>query len=78
MIDISSFNKSLKATWVKKYLDVNNSGSWKTFFDLEFHKFGGDLILHGNLHKGDISNMTNNYTSSPFVSEISEIFLIKR
>ena len=45
MIDICPFNKSLKATWIKKkYLDVNNKGSWKTFFDLEFRQFGGDLI----------------------------------
>ena len=40
-IDIFCFNKSLKATWIKKYLDVNNEGSWKTFFDLEFRQFGG-------------------------------------
>ena len=45
MIDIFSFNKSLKATWIKKYLDVNNKGSWKAFFDLEFRQFGGDVIL---------------------------------
>ena len=24
MIDIASFNKSLKATWIKKYLDSGN------------------------------------------------------
>ena len=29
MIDISSFNKSLKTTWIKKYLDNNNKGKWK-------------------------------------------------
>ena len=45
MIDIFSFNKSLKASWIKKYLDVNNKGSWKAFFDLEFRQFGGDVIL---------------------------------
>ena len=28
MVDISSFNKSLKTTWIKKYLD-NNKGKWK-------------------------------------------------
>ena len=34
MIDIFPFNKSLKATWIKKYLDINNRGNWKTFIDL--------------------------------------------
>ena len=26
MIDIDSFNKSLKAIWIKKYLDMENQG----------------------------------------------------
>ena len=41
MIDISSFNKSLKITWIKKYLDNNNNGKWKIFFDVELEKYGG-------------------------------------
>ena len=28
MIDLCSFNKSLKTTWVKKYLDTTNKGKW--------------------------------------------------
>ena len=35
MIDIQAFNKSLKTTWIKKYLDNENQGKWKLFFDLE-------------------------------------------
>ena len=31
MIDIESFNKSLKSSWIKKYLDPENSSSWKSF-----------------------------------------------
>ena len=73
MIDIFSFNKSLKGTWIKKYLDVNNKGSWKIFFDLEFRQFGGDLILYGNLHKSDILSMSKKKTC-PFVKEILEIW----
>ena len=30
MIDIAPFNKSLKATWIKKYVDSGNRGKWKT------------------------------------------------
>ena len=29
MIDIKSFNKALKSTWVKEYLDNDNHGKWK-------------------------------------------------
>ena len=36
MIDISSFNKSLKIT----YLDNNNKGKWKIFFDKDLKKYG--------------------------------------
>ena len=28
MIDIKSFNKALKSTWIKKYLDKDNHGKW--------------------------------------------------
>ena len=40
MIDISSFSKSLKTTWIKKYLDNNNKGKWKIFFDITLKKYG--------------------------------------
>ena len=32
MIDIQVFSKSLKCTWIKKYLDEENQGKWKYFF----------------------------------------------
>jgi len=31
MVDIESFNKALKVTWVKKCLDKNNRGKWNFF-----------------------------------------------
>ena len=40
MIDISSFNKSLKTTWINKYLDNNNKGKWKIFFDIALKNYG--------------------------------------
>jgi len=39
-IDLISFNKSLKTTWIKKYLDNGNSGKWKIFFDMALKMFG--------------------------------------
>ena len=38
MIDLISFNKSIKTTWIKKYLDNSNSGKWKIFFDMALKK----------------------------------------
>ena len=55
MIDLFSFNKSLKTIWIKKYLDKTNMG--KLFFDLELGKYGGeDARFLGNLDKKDTKN----------------------
>ena len=54
MIDIQSFNKSLKVTWIKKYLDLENKRKWKLFFDQELEKFGNSLPFTSNLNKRDI------------------------
>ena len=34
MLDIESFNKALKCSWIKKYLNDENKGKWKLFLDL--------------------------------------------
>ena len=57
MIDIASFNGSLKATGIKRYLNKENCGSWKSFFDLELEKYGGEVILTGNLDIKDSRNV---------------------
>ena len=79
MIDIISFNKSLKAVWVKNYLDNENCGHWKLFFDAELKKYGGKAIFRGNLNKTDTSNLIS--VSDPFVKEPlaiwSEVFFLK-
>ena len=54
MIDIHTFNKSLKASWIKKYLDPTNNGRWKFFFDDNLKMYGGKFIFSCNLHKDDI------------------------
>ena len=53
MIDIKTFNSSLKAIWVKKYLDSANTGKWKLFFDFYLAKHGGKRLFSGNLNTDD-------------------------
>ena len=53
LIDISSFNKSLKITWIKKYLDNNNKGQWKIFFDKDLKKYGCQSFFSYNLNVTD-------------------------
>ena len=53
MIDLCSFNKSLKTTWVKKYLDTTNKGKWKLFFNMELKNYGCENLFWGNLNVND-------------------------
>ena len=46
MIDIASLNKSLKATWINKYLDSGNHGKWKNVFNLALGKYGASPFLN--------------------------------
>ena len=68
MIDILSFNKALKTTWIKKYLDTDNQGKWKLFLDLELKKFECTLPFTSNLNKIDIANIFK--TQDSFLKEI--------
>ena len=36
MVDVPLFAKSLKSTWIKKYLDQNNRGKFKLFFNSHY------------------------------------------
>ena len=72
MIDISSFNKSLETTWVKKYLDESKGGKWKDFFELELGKYGGSVVFTGNLNRRDILKTTS--VKDPFLQEIVQIW----
>ena len=72
MIDISSFYKSLKTTWIKKYLDNNNKGKWKIFFDITLKKYGCQNFFSYNLNFRDtLSTIT---TSDAFLKELLGIW----
>ena len=57
MIDLISFNKSLKTTWIKKYLDNDNYGKWKIFLDIVLKKYGCQSFFSYNLNASDISKL---------------------
>ena len=72
MLDIESFSKSLKATWIKKYLNKENRGKWKLFFDLELEKSGGATVLTSNLNTKDTIKTLK--INNQFVSEVLTIW----
>ena len=71
MINITTFNKSLKAIWIKKYPNTENSSKWNFFFYLELAKYGGYAVFKANLDKKDIDNLN---IEDPFVREVIEIW----
>ena len=71
MIDVDCFSKSLKATWVKKYLDEENQGKWKLFFDLELEAHGGPITLTSNLNTEDVKKLR---LKDSFIKEVLTIW----
>jgi len=51
IIDVTSFNKSHKATWIKEYQDNENCSKWKVLFNLELGNCGGKTEFKGTLIK---------------------------
>ena len=71
MIDLISFNKALKSTWVKKYLDPENHVKWNFFFDWQLQHYGGPVVFRGNLNRDDLSKFIN--TTDAFTTEILQL-----
>ena len=72
LINIPSFNKSLKAAWIEKYLDSGNRGKWKKVFNLALGKYEGSPFFElGNLNRKDIDKPK---IEDPFIKEIAEMW----
>ena len=54
MIDIRSFNESLKMKWIQGYLNNDNQGKWKLFVDYYLQKYGGKAVFLTNLKPQDV------------------------
>ena len=57
MLDIMTFNKSLKIAWIVKYISDDCKPKWKSCFDFHFSKWGGKFVFLGNLEKKDITKL---------------------
>ena len=69
MIDLQSFNESLKIKWIKGYLDDNNKGKWKSFVNHYLEKHGGKLFFSANLKRQDTPQLN---ISDPLLAETVE------
>ena len=57
MLDIQSFNASLKMKRVQSYLMTENKGKWKAFVDYYLESYGGKLLFLCNLKQKDASQL---------------------
>lgn len=64
MIDIKCFNKALKSSWVKKYLDHENYGKWKLFSITNCRNSAGLTSLRVTLIKAIWQNSLTYLTPS--------------
>ena len=69
MIDIRSFNASLKTKWVQSYLNTENKGKWKAFFHYYLERYDGKLLFLCNLKQKDASQLK---IKDSFLKEIVE------
>ena len=67
MLDIQTFNRALKSKWIQKYLDGDNHGKWKLFFDAHLVRHGGKQLSSFNLKKEDVSALQ---IQGPFLQEV--------
>ena len=72
MIDIRSFNASLKTKWVQSYLNTENKGKWKAFFDYYLERYGGKLLFLCNLKQKDAITAEN---KRPFYTSPTQIIV---
>ena len=69
MLHIQSFNRTLKAKWIRRYLDPNNKGKWKLFLDFFPTSHDVNLLLQGNLNLDDVASLG---IEEPFTKELIE------
>ena len=60
LINIEIFIKSLKAGWVKRYLDNNNNSQWKIFFYNKLERFGNKLLFDCEIDNNIIEKIDKN------------------
>ena len=72
MIDLNSFNKALKLSWVREYVNNDNSAKWKLLFDFQLQDYGGSDFFRCNLNREDLSKYIN--VPDLFITEIVQIW----
>ena len=57
MVDLNQYLNSINITWVKRFVDKENTGAWKLFYVKDLSKYGGLLLFQSNLAPADIKSL---------------------
>ena len=60
MIDLLSFTKALKRTWVKRLINEENNGKWKIIYMNCLKRCGCNNIFNGNFNEVDAQKIVKN------------------
>ena len=60
--------EAIKATWIQRLLNEENTGKWKLFMQIELDKIGGPLIWKFNFKKDEKNLLAN--ISNPFLKDM--------
>ena len=71
MLDLKTFSRSLKFTWIQKYLSSQSDTKWKTFFDYRLKRYSDPFLFSCNIRKEDIKHLN---TPDQFTNEILELW----
>ena len=73
MLDLKSFIKALKLSWVRNIsTTIIMENAWKLFFDFQLEDYGGVEFFTGNLSGKDVSKCIN--VPDHFITEIVQIW----
>ena len=76
MLHVQSVITGLKIAWVKRLLNSDSKGSWKSFFDLSMKDLGGDIFWICNLDcKDKIKQIRNTFIREILVCWSNLVFL---
>ena len=67
MIDIEKFIWSLKASWIKRFLQPENKSLLKTLYKYDFKKFGGNILFECYFNDIDV---IKHFKNKPFLKDI--------
>ena len=65
--NIKTFLYSIKASWIKRYIDDNNQAKWKIFFNKVLAKRGGNIIFDCNITEDDLKTFCGR---NPFIHDV--------